>query len=92
MKMKTACQPHVRVIHGTTNDARMAPMLGPELNHPVAYARSFFGNHSAIALIAAGKLADSPSPRENLATAKPKTDVASACPIAAMLHTKMETR
>jgi hypothetical protein len=66
-------------------------MLAPELNHPVAYALSFFGDHSAVALIAAGKSPDSLSPSENLATAKPKTDLTSACPIAAMLHMKMET-
>ena len=34
---------------------------------PVASARSFLGNHSAIALIEAGKLPDSPRPSEKRA-------------------------
>ena len=33
-----------------------APTFVPELKMPVASARSFFGNHSAVALMAAGKL------------------------------------
>ena len=41
----------------------IAPILEPALNTPVANARSFFGNHSATVLIAAGKLPDSVRPR-----------------------------
>ena len=36
------------------NGAIVAPILVPELKMPVAKARSFRGNHSATALIAAG--------------------------------------
>ena len=36
----------------------IAPTFEPALNIPVAIARSFTGNHSAVALIAPGKLAD----------------------------------
>ena len=45
------------MIHGTISGAITAPMLVPELKRPVANARSFNGNHSATALIAAGKVA-----------------------------------
>src|SRR5579862_4900726 len=45
-------------IHGTSTP----PMFVPELNNPVARARSLLGNHSAVALIAAGKLPPSPRP------------------------------
>ena len=46
----------------------------PELKMPTALARSFTGNHSVVALIAAGKLPDSPNPRNTRATQKPATD------------------
>ena len=39
---------------GTERGATMAPKLVPELKIPVAKARSFLGNHSAVALIAIG--------------------------------------
>jgi len=45
-------------------------MFVPELKIPVANARSLRGNHSATALIAAGKFPASPSPRTNLAMPK----------------------
>ena len=54
--MNAHCQPHVSVIQGTMSGVTSAPMFVPELKMPVANARSFFGNHSAMALIAAGKL------------------------------------
>ena len=60
------CHPKRTVIQGTTSGAIVAPMFAPELKMPVASARSFFGNHSATVLIAAGKLPDSPSPRRNV--------------------------
>ena len=49
-------------------------MLVPELKMPVASARSFFGNHSAVTLIAAGKLPASPNPSASRAKMKPATD------------------
>jgi len=42
-------------IQGTVNGATIAPTFVPELNMPVASARSFFGNHSATVFMAAGK-------------------------------------
>ncbi len=49
----------------------MAPTFAPALNTPVAKALSLLGNHSAVVLIAAGKLPDSPRPSPNRATQKP---------------------
>ena len=69
--MNAHSQPHVTVIQGTTSGVTSAPMFVPELKMPVAKARSFFGNHSAVALIAAGKLPPSPSPSRKRAMAKP---------------------
>src|SRR5262249_2525153 len=76
--MNAHLHPYAIVIHGTTSGATTAPILVPELKRPVASARSFFGNHSATALIDAGKLPDSPKPRANRAAWNPKTDRASA--------------
>ena len=45
----------------------MAPTLAPELKMPVASERSLCGNHSAVVLMAAGKLPDSPRPRQKRA-------------------------
>ena len=48
-------QPRCIAIQGTVNGATIAPTFEPALKMPVAKARSFFGNHSATVLIAAGK-------------------------------------
>src|SRR5580698_776212 len=81
-----ARQPKCRATHGTASGARMAPTPAPELKIPVAKARSRGGNHSAVALTAAGKLPLSPSPSRNRATAKPETELTRAWPIAARLQ------
>ena len=72
VRMKAHCQPKLRAIQGTTAGAMIAPTLVPALKRPVAKARSFFGNHSATDLIAAGKLAASPRPSAKRAAPKPK--------------------
>ncbi len=54
-----------------------AEALEPELKRPTALARSSVGNHSVTALMAAGKLPDSPRPRKMRAMQKPKTEVTS---------------
>ena len=59
------------MIQGTTSGVTSAPMLVPELKMPVARARSFLGNHSATALIEAGKLPASPSPSTSRDSASP---------------------
>src|SRR5580692_5837917 len=64
---KAARHPKCNATHGTAAGARMAPTLAPELKIPVANDRARGGNHSAVALIAAGKLPLSPSPRRNRA-------------------------
>ena len=46
------------------------------MNSPVASARSFCGNHSAIDLTDPGKIAASPSPSNTRQNEKPATDAA----------------
>jgi len=84
--MNAAGHPNVTVSHGTTAGDATAPTFAPALNIPVASARSRLGNHSVIALIAAGKFPDSASPRKPRATPKPVTVRTNACPIAATLQ------
>src|SRR5258706_10715426 len=86
VKIKAHCQPQLIAIQGTVSGATMAPTFDPALKIPVANARSFLGNHSAVVLIAAGKFPDSPIPSAARATPKPRAERASACPIAAMLQ------
>ena len=73
MIRKAQRHPQLIVIHGTTSGATSAPTLVPELNTPVASARSRFGNHSATALIDAGKLPASPRPSPKRARLNPAT-------------------
>jgi len=84
--MKAHRHPHASVMNGTDNGATIAPMLVPELKMPVASARSFLGNHSAVDLIAAGKLPDSVRPNAPRTQMKPNVVLTSACATAAMLH------
>src|SRR4051812_46852204 len=48
------CQPQLSASQGTTAGAATAPTFAPALAKPIASARSFFGNHSAIVFTAAG--------------------------------------
>jgi hypothetical protein len=66
-------------------------MFAPELKTPAANARSLFGNHSAIALTAAGKFADSPSPSANRAAPNPAAERVTAWAMAARLQRTMAT-
>ncbi len=59
-----ACQPNLKVTKATNGGAMNAETLEPELKRPVARARSSEGNHSVVALMAAGKLPDSPRPEK----------------------------
>ena len=54
--------------------ARKKEAQVPELKMPTALARSSVGNHSVVALMAAGKLPDSPMPRKMRAMQKPATE------------------
>ena len=78
VRMKAHCQPKWSAIQGTVSGATIAPTLEPELKMPVASARSFFGNHSATVLIAAGKLPASPSPRSRAGDSELKRRAAPA--------------
>ena len=71
--MKAACHPQRGVTAAIRTGAMKAEALEPELKSPVARARSSEGNHSVVALMAAGKLPDSPRPRKTRATQKPMT-------------------
>ena len=88
---KGDCHPNERAIHGTMAGAIIAPTFAPELKMPVAKARSFWGNHSATVLIAAGKLPPSPNPSSTRAEKKPPKLETSECAIAARLQAAMET-
>jgi hypothetical protein len=76
---------------GISAGATIAPTLVPELKSAVAKARSRFGNHSATALIAAGKLPPSLKPSPTRAMKKPRTEPTAAWPIAARLHRVRDT-
>src|SRR4029077_9992871 len=67
--MKAIRHPNRDVSHRTTMGVTIAPTFVPELKMPGAIARSFFGNHSATALIEPGKLPASPMPRLKRAAA-----------------------
>ena len=89
--INAACQPQAISMAGIARGATIAPTFVPEFNIPKANALSFLGNHSAIDLLAAGKLPASLIPRKPLQNPKPHTPLARACPIAAMLHKMTET-
>ena len=84
-------QPNFSAISGTVSGAMIAPILDPELKIPVANALSFLGNHSAVDLIAAGKLPASVTPRKTLVKLKPAVPVSKACNTAATLHNAVAT-
>src|SRR5689334_4088853 len=66
----------------TSNGAMAPPIEDPLSNKATAQPRSFFGNHSATAFVAAGQLADSPAPSRKRKKAKlrrpPASDVSMA--------------
>src|SRR6202795_3162180 len=74
VQIKAACQPQRAVTAAMRMGAMKAEALEPELKRPVARARSSEGNHSVVALMAAGKLPDSPRPRRARAMQKPTTE------------------
>src|SRR6201995_1462149 len=73
VQLKAACHPQRRVTAAIRMGAMKADALEPELKRPVARARSSEGNHSVVALMAAGKLPDSPRPRRARQIMKPTT-------------------
>ena len=89
MITNAARQPNASASGGMIAGANTAPMFAPELKMPVASARSRRGNHSAVVLIAAGKLPPSPMPSSARTIAKPVTEPTAACSIAAMLQTSI---
>src|SRR5271155_747477 len=73
VQMKAACHPQRAATAAISTGAIKAEAFEPELKRPVARARSSEGNHSVVALMAAGKLPDSPRPRKMRAMQKPAT-------------------
>src|SRR5271163_4726660 len=73
VQMKAACHPQRAATAAISTGAMKAEALEPELKRPVARARSSEGNHSVVALMAAGKFPDSPSPSRMRAMQKPTT-------------------
>src|ERR1039458_8210891 len=89
--MKAACQPpKAPTMSGTSNGAKIAPMLEPVLKMPVATERSLGGNHSVTTRMAAGKFPDSPRPSASRAALKPGTVRQSACDMAERLQNKTD--
>src|ERR1022692_4546736 len=86
VRKKAHLHPQRNAMKGTASGARTAPIFEPELNNPVARARSRWGNHSATVLTAAGKLLASPPPSAQRATPNPKAELSSPCAAAATLH------
>ena len=83
--MNANCQPNRSATITVMNDT-ITPTFVPELNKPVASARSRCGNHWPIALIDAGKFPASAAPRKKRATAKPIVPRASAVSIDIVDH------
>src|ERR1700721_3428664 len=73
VQIKAACHPQWRVTAAMRIGAMKAEALEPELKIPMALARSSAGNHSVVALMAAGKLPDSPRPGRARQIMKPTT-------------------
>src|SRR5471030_3180870 len=74
---KAARHPQCAVTQVMRGRATKKLTLEPELKRPTALARSWVGNHSLVAFMAAGKLPHSPRPRKTRAMQKPATEVTS---------------
>src|SRR4029450_8048747 len=83
--------PYRATMKAKTGGPAIAATLLPALKIPVAKARSFFGNHSATDLMAAGKLPLSPKPSIARQKLSPSAEPASACSAAAADHHTTDT-
>src|SRR5678816_2217714 len=82
--MKAGRQPPKYLYRPITSKGAMAPPIEEPLSkRATAQPRSFLGNHSATALVAAGQLADSPAPSRNRKAKKLRSPTASDVNIAA---------
>src|SRR6516165_5860048 len=68
------------MINATAGAEITAPTAVPAFTRPIAADRSFTGNHSAIALVAAGKPPPSPRPKKKRPTTNTATDHESPSP------------
>src|SRR3984957_4701863 len=89
VQRKAERQPKREVTAAMRMGAMKKEALVPELKRPVARARSSLGNHSVVALMAAGKLPDSPRPRRARAMQKPMTEATRAWLMEAQAQTRM---
>ena len=88
VRMKAHRQPSVTAMTGTTSGVRIAPTLDPALKMPMASARSFFGNHSFVAAIAAGKVPASPIASGMRASNIPAVEVKKMCATCPMVQSE----
>src|SRR6476661_11209355 len=83
--MNAGRQPPKYLYKPITSSGAIAPPIDEPLSKSAtAQPRSFFGNHSATALVAAGQFADSPAPRRKRKNAKLRKPPASDVSIAAI--------
>src|SRR4051794_17816876 len=88
---KVERHPQAAAMKGMLRGAMTVATLAPELKIAVEKARSRLGNHSAVALMAEGKLPASPKPRATRAASKPLTRPPSECAAAATDHSVIDT-
>src|ERR1041385_601201 len=85
MIMNAGRQPPKYLYRPITSIGAIAPPIEEPLsNRATAQPRSFLGNHSATALVAAGQLADSPAPSRKRKKAKLRSPPASDVSMAAI--------
>ncbi len=89
--MKVQRQPKLSAIAGIIIGAMIAPTLVPALKIELASARWRFGNHSATALIADGKLPPSLRPSATRAPKNPPTEPTAAWATAHTLQSVIDT-
>jgi hypothetical protein len=77
--MNAQRHPNVTAITGTSKGVTIAPTLDPALKMPMAKARSRRGNHSLVAVSAAGNVPASPSASGMRAINMPVVVVKQAC-------------
>src|SRR6266545_2690577 len=83
--MKVGRQPPKYLYRPMTNSGAIAPPIDEPLSkRATAHPRSFFGNHSATAFVAAGQFADSPAPSRKRKNAKLRSPPDSEVNIAAI--------
>src|SRR5579864_1897600 len=89
MNTKPERHPYASVSQATTGGAKAEPSDEPALKIPTTSARWLAGNHSAVALAAAGQFPGSRIPRRKRAPASDHLPRTNPCSIAASDQVKM---